>query len=145
MGPKLSAWSVIWPKLAASGVIWHTSVMRDLLFSQRVTRDFPLKFPLWLISFETRSRHQLLALFSRSSTSDFLSSNDNRILVNVVNILFYFSMIGVMRDSYPPPPSFATLIPPPPSEQSTEEKFGSFLVSGKLPTYPFPKPTFFPK
>ena len=104
MGPKLSAWSVIWPKLAASGVIWHTSVMRDLLFSQRVTRDFPLKFPLWLISFETRSRHQLLALFSRSSTSDFLSSNDNRILVNVVNILFYFSMIGVMRDSYPPPP-----------------------------------------
>ena len=32
-------------------------------------------------------------LFSRSSTSDFLRSNDNRILVNEVNILFYFSVV----------------------------------------------------
>ena len=31
-------------------------VMRDLLFLQRLTRDIPLKFPWWLISFETRSR-----------------------------------------------------------------------------------------
>ena len=37
-----------------------------------------------------------VALFSRSSTSDFLRFNDNRILDNVVNILFYFS---VMRHS----------------------------------------------
>ena len=35
-------------------------------------------------------------LFSRSSTSDFLRSTDNRILVNEVNILLYFS---VVRDS----------------------------------------------
>ena len=28
---------------------WQSSVLRDFLFSQRVTRDFPLKFPWWLI------------------------------------------------------------------------------------------------
>ena len=57
---------------------------------------------------ETRSRDikntkiwdKLLALFSRFLTSDFLRSNDKRMLVNVVNISFYFS---VMRDRYPPP------------------------------------------
>ena len=32
-------------------------------------------------------------MFSRSSTSDFLRSNNNRILVNVVNISFYFSVV----------------------------------------------------
>ena len=32
---------------------------------------------------------EFLALFSRSSTSDFIRSNDNRILVNVVKILFF--------------------------------------------------------
>ena len=49
----------------------------------------------------TKIWDKLLALFSRFSTSDFLRSNDKRMLVNVVNILFYFS---VMRDRYPPPP-----------------------------------------
>ena len=55
-----------------------------------------------------------LPFISRFSTSGFLRSNDNRILVNVVNILFHFSVmrdsfkkIGVMRDRYSP---FATLI-----------------------------------
>ena len=43
---------------------------------------------------------QTPCLFSRFSTSDFLRSNDKRMLVNVVNISFYFS---VMRDRYPPP------------------------------------------
>lgn len=46
---------VMEPKFAAWGVIGHRSVMRDLLFLQRVTGDFPLKFQ-WLISFETRNR-----------------------------------------------------------------------------------------
>ena len=41
--------------MVARGVIGHSSVMRDLLFSQRVTRDFPLRFPSWLISFQTTS------------------------------------------------------------------------------------------
>ena len=55
----------------------------------------------------TKLWDKLLALFFRFSTSDFLRSNDNRMLVNVVNILFYFS---VMRDRYPPPPArFVTL------------------------------------
>ena len=51
----------------------------------------------------TRDRAQITALFPRSSTSDFLRSNDNRILVNVVTILFDFSVMrvalkfGVMR------------------------------------------------
>ena len=93
-------------------MIGHSSVMRDLLFIQRVTRDFPLRFPWWLISFQTTSRdikntslwQQLLAIFSRSSTSDFISSNDNRILVNVVNILFHFSVM---------PDRFSTPSPPP--------------------------------
>ena len=49
----------------------------------------------------TKLWDKLLALFFRFSTSDFLRSNDNRMLVNVVNILFYFS---VMRDRHPPPP-----------------------------------------
>ena len=48
------------PKLASWEVIWHSRVMRDLLFSQRVTRDFPLKFPWWLMSFEARSRDWLI-------------------------------------------------------------------------------------
>ena len=52
----------------------------------------------------TKIWDKLLALFSRFSTSDFLRSNDKRMLVNVVNILFYFS---VMRDRYPPPPPSA--------------------------------------
>ena len=76
-------------------------VMRDLLFSQRVTRDFPLKFQWWLISFKTRSRDidrydtNFLPQFfvDRFSTSGFLTLNDNRILVNVVNILFHFSLM----------------------------------------------------
>ena len=38
---------VMEPKFAAWGVIGHRSVMRDLLFLQRVTGDFPLKFQ-WL-------------------------------------------------------------------------------------------------
>ena len=46
-------WSI---KSTAKGVIWPSSVMRGLLFLQRVTRDFPLKFLRWLISFETRRR-----------------------------------------------------------------------------------------
>ena len=107
MGPKLSAWCVIGPKLAAWGVTVHSSVMRvmcDLLFSRRLSRDFLLKFLWWLISFETRSRDikidrydtKFLPFFRVPQTSDFLRSNDNRILVNVVNILFYLS---VMRDS----------------------------------------------
>ena len=98
------SWCVMGPKLSAWGGIGHSTVMRDLLFSQHVMRDFPLKFPWWLILFLTRHRdiknrellHQLLDLFPRSSNSDFLRSNDNMILVNVVNILYYFS---VMRDS----------------------------------------------
>ena len=117
MGPKLSVWCMIGPKRAAWGVTRHGSLMCDLLFSQRWTHDFPLKFPWWLISFETRSRdiknrwllHHLLALFSPSLTSDFFRSNDNRLLVNVVtvNILFYFSvMCDSLKncDRYPPPP-----------------------------------------
>ena len=104
-----------WDPNCQRDVFRHSSVMRDLLFS-RVTLDFPWKFPWWLISFETRSRdrnrqlwHQLLALFPRHSTSDFLRTNHNRILVDVVNILFYFSVIrdrlkeiGAMRDRSPP-------------------------------------------
>ena len=39
--------------------------------------------------------------FFSFSTSDFLRSIDKRMLVNVVNISFYFS---VMRDRYLPPP-----------------------------------------
>ena len=54
------AWCVIGPKLASWEVIWPSRVMRDLLFSQRVTRDFPLKFPWWLMSFEARSRDWLI-------------------------------------------------------------------------------------
>ena len=54
------AWCVIGPKLASWEVIWHSRVMRDLLFSQRVTRDFPLKFPWWLMSFEARSSDWLI-------------------------------------------------------------------------------------
>ena len=40
--------------------------------------------------------------FFSFSTSDFLRSIDKRMLVNVVNISFYFS---VMRDRYLPPPT----------------------------------------
>ena len=65
---------------------------RDAWFTIFTTCDFRLKFPWWSISFETRSRHQHFVLFSRSSTSDFLRSNDNRILVDVVNMLLYFSI-----------------------------------------------------
>ena len=72
-----------------------------------MTHDFPLKFPLWLISFETRSRDILkyIAIIP-TSTLFFVPrplilfrSNDNRILVIVVNILFIFSLMRVMRDS----------------------------------------------
>ena len=91
--------------MVARGVIGHSSVMRDLLFSQRVTRDFPLRFPSWLISFQTTSRDIKNTIFSRSSTSDFIRSNDNRIPLNVVNILFHFSVIC---DRFSPP-----LSPPP--------------------------------
>ena len=51
----------------------------------------------------TRYRGQITALFPRSSTSDFLRSNDNTMLVYVVTIVFDFSVmsvaykIGVMR------------------------------------------------
>ena len=51
----------------------------------------------------TRYRAQITALFPRSSTSDFLRSNDNTMLVYVVTIVFDFSVmrvaykIGVMR------------------------------------------------
>ena len=50
-----------------------------------------------------RYRAQITALFPRSSTSDFLRSNDNTMLVYVVTIVFDFSVmrvaykIGVMR------------------------------------------------
>ena len=50
--------------------------------------------------------HQLLALFSRFSTCDFLRSNDNGMLVDVVNNSFSFfvtldsfKIIDVMRDA----------------------------------------------
>ena len=129
-------------------MIGHSSVMRDLLFIQRVTRDFPLRFPWWLISFQTTSRdikntslwQQLLAIFSRSSTSDFISSNDNRILVNVVNILFHFS---VMRDRFSPP-SPSTLRHPvtPPIQSSAvlgfERNFDTFCGEESLPPSSLP-------
>ena len=94
------------------GLIGRSSVMRDLLFSQRVTRDFPLKFPWWFCNRDIKDRqlYQLLALFPHSSTPDLLRSNDNRILVNVVNISFhrrdawFLKKIGMMRDRFPHPP-----------------------------------------
>ena len=53
-------WREMGPKLWASCLmIRPSSVMGDLQFSQRVTRDFPLKFSWWLISFETKSRDWL--------------------------------------------------------------------------------------
>ena len=50
VGPILSAWCMIEPKLATWGVIGHSSVMSDILFSEHMMCDFPLKFPWWLIS-----------------------------------------------------------------------------------------------
>ena len=105
MGHKSSAWCVIRLKFAAWGVIRRSSVMRDLLLSQRVTCDFPLTFPWWL--YETRSRdiknrwHQPLAFFLVPRPLNFVRSNYNGqgyLLMKL--ILFHFS---VMRDRYPPP------------------------------------------
>ena len=44
------AWCVIGPKLASWEMLWPSRVMRDLLFSQRVTRDFSLKFPWYMVN-----------------------------------------------------------------------------------------------
>ena len=92
------------------------SVMRDRAQINRVMRDFTTitRHVIFLRNFRdfrhykleaetlksTKIWDKLLALFSRFSTSDFLRSNDKRMLVNVVNISFYFS---VMRDRYLPP------------------------------------------
>ena len=96
-------WRVMGPKWSAWCVIGHSIVMRHLLFSQRVTRDFPLKFLWWLISFETKSRNIRKIDSYDTNFLPFLlvprhliTSNENRILVNVVNILFF----SVMRDSW---------------------------------------------
>ena len=67
-------WRVMGPKLAAWCVIYYFHNEWHVIF-------LLLKFPWWLTLFETRSRdiknrqlwHHLLALPSRSSTSDFLS------------------------------------------------------------------------
>ena len=102
--------SVMRDRAQINRVIRHSSVMREISL---LLRDTWFSFEIsvmvkWLISMETRSRDikntklwdKLLALFSRFSTSDFFRSSDNRMLVNVVNILNYLS---VMRDRYPPP------------------------------------------
>ena len=104
--------SVMRDRAQINRVIRHSSVMREISL---LLRDTWFSFEIsvmvkWLISMETRSRDikntklwdKLLALFSRFSTSDFFRSSDNRMLVNVVNILNYLS---VMRDRYPPPPA----------------------------------------
>ena len=86
------------------GMIGYSSMMRHLLLSQWMTNDFPLTFLWWLISFETRSRdikkrwlwHKLLPFFSFfNQTSNFLWSNNDRILVNVVNIFTTLDIIFV--------------------------------------------------
>lgn len=71
------------------------SVMRDLLFSQGVTLDFPSKFPWWLkyhlkLEAETLKKRVMTPTScpSCSSASDFLRSYDNRISVNVVSKYF---------------------------------------------------------
>ena len=74
--------------------------MRDLKFSQRVTRDFPLKFPLWLISFETRSRDIKIDSWDTNFLPFFLVSRP--LISSDQMILFYFSVkrdkIGMVRD-----------------------------------------------
>ena len=94
-------------------MIGYSRVMRDLLLSQCMMNDFPLTFLWWLISFETRSRdikkrwswHKLLALFlilqqnlsfpQIKLTSILSLFNNDRILVNVVNILTTLDIIFV--------------------------------------------------
>ena len=100
--------SVVRDRAQINHVIRHSSVMCDFTTITRHVnflwnfRDDWYHLKLGSIDIKnTKIWDKLLALFSRFLTSDFLRSNDKRMLVNVVNILFYFS---VMRDRYPPPP-----------------------------------------
>ena len=132
--------------MVARGVIGHSSVMRDLLFSQRVTRDVPLRFPSWLISFQTTSRDIKNTIFSRSSTSDFIRSNDNRIPLNVVNILFHFSVIcdRFSPPLSPPPPTLWHPVTPPIQSSAVigfERNFDTFSGEESLPPLQPPSDT----
>ena len=96
-------------------VIRHSSVMCDFTTITRHViflwnfRDDWYHLKLGSIDIKnTKIWDKLLALFSRFLTSDFLRSNDKRMLVNVINILFYFP---VMRDRFPPPPAPPALSP----------------------------------
>ena len=106
--------SVMRDRAQINRVIRHSSVMCDFTTITRHViflwnfRDDWYHLKLGSIDIKnTKIWDKLLALFSRFLTSDFLRSNDKRMLVNVVNILFYFS---VMRDRYPPPPRPARFV-----------------------------------
>ena len=79
--------------------------MRDLLFLQSVMRDFPFKFPWWLILFETRSRDIEIDSYDTNFLPFFLVprpliSSDQMIIGYLLTNLTYHSFFSVMRDSF---------------------------------------------